>query len=76
MTITPLTPPLTSNKQVMPTNMGKLSLNNATIEFVDSHIYLRVTVDKDLTFCAHVNQVLKPCSHKLFTLSKIKKNYR
>lgn len=50
-----------------------LMLDNTMLEFVESYVYLGVTLDRHLNFSAHINKLKGICSQKLFTLSKIRK---
>lgn len=50
-----------------------LKLDNTALEFVNSYVYLGITLDRQLNFSAHINKMKAVCSQKFFTLSKIRK---
>lgn len=59
-------------RQLLPSTLPPLCVNNQLVEEVESHKVLGVTIDNNLSWSHHINALCKTTSKKVFQLTKIK----
>ena len=59
-------------RQAQHTHMPPIYIASSKIDEVDSHKLLGITIDKNMTWGPHIDQLCKQISQKVFQLSKIK----
>ena len=60
-----------TKQKVKISNLKKIKLDRAELDYVNSYKYLGITLDKSLTYIKHIQSCISNVSHKMFILSKI-----
>ena len=62
-----------TSAQIKKCSNMKVSINDTCLERVQNYKYLGITLDTHLNFKKHINLCKRSCSHKVYTLSKIRR---
>ena len=60
-----------TKQKVKISNLKKIKLDRAELDYVNSYKYLGIRLDKSLTYIKHIQSCISNVSHKMFILSKI-----
>ena len=61
-----------TKQKVKISNLKKIKLDRAELDYVNSYKYLGRTLDKSLTYIKHIQSCISNVSHKMFIFSKIR----